>query len=228
MIKKTTVLLAEDDLQLAFIIKDNLEEEGYAVINCPDGDEAWLEFQKHHPDICLLDVNMPCRDGFSLAKKIRDKNDVVPILFITAKHMQEDKLKGFDSGGDDFITKPFHMPELLKRMQVFLRRNKMMLPTYEDSYIIGSLTFLPRQNKLTAGEREIFITEKENQLLLFFCQHANMVLKRGEILIHVWGKDDYFLGRSMDVFITRLRKLFKEEGGASIDTIPHVGYRFVV
>ncbi len=228
MSKKPTILLAEDDLQLSCIVKDNLEEEGFEVINCPDGDEAWFQFQRKHPDICLLDVNMPCRDGYNLAKKIREKNDVVPILFLTAKHMQEDKLKGFEVGGDDFITKPFHMPELLKRMQVFLRRNKMMLPAHEDTFTLGALTFIPGQNKLSSAGKEILITEKENQLLLFFCQHPNTILKRSEILTHVWGKDDYFLGRSMDVFITRLRKLFKEEGGATIETIPHVGYRFVV
>ncbi|MGZ3952457.1 MAG: response regulator transcription factor, partial [Flavisolibacter sp.] len=126
MINRTIrVLLAEDDLQMGFIIKDNLEEEGFEVINCPDGETAWDHFQRKAPDICLLDVNMPGRDGFSLAKKIRQRNDVVPILFLTAKSMEEDKLKGFETGADDFITKPFSMKELLSRMNVFLRRNKL-------------------------------------------------------------------------------------------------------
>src|SRR5689334_20196613 len=126
--KKTCVLLAEDDLQMGFIIKDNLEDEGFVVINCPDGQVAWEEFQKRQPDICLLDVNMPARDGFSLAKKIRQKNDVVPIIFLTAKSLEEDRLKGFETGADDYITKPFSMRELLSRMNVFIRRNKMLKP----------------------------------------------------------------------------------------------------
>jgi DNA-binding response OmpR family regulator len=113
------ILVAEDDLQLGFIIKDNLEEAGYDVINCPDGETAWEQFGKRMPNICVLDINLPYRDGFSLAKKIRQKSDVVPILFLTAKSMEEDKLKGFALGGDDYITKPFSMKELLSRIQVF-------------------------------------------------------------------------------------------------------------
>ena len=126
MEKKVKVLLAEDDLQLGFIIKDNLEEEGFEVINCPNGEIAWEQFQKRQPDICLLDINMPNRDGFSVAKKIRQRSDVVPIIFLTAKSMEEDKLKGFEAGGDDYVTKPFSMKELMSRMNVFLRRAKMI------------------------------------------------------------------------------------------------------
>jgi DNA-binding response OmpR family regulator len=225
MQKKPLVLIAEDDLQMSFIIKDNLEEEGYEVINCPDGAVAWEEFQRRVPDICLLDVNMPSRDGFSLAKKIRQKNDVVPILFITAKSMEEDKLKGFETGADDYITKPFSMKELLSRMQVFLRRNKMLMPEQEEEYHIGTLRFFPRNNLLSNGDAEIPLTQKETQLLEFFCMHPNRLLKREEILYHVWGKNDHFLGRSMDVFITRLRKLLKEQD-VPIETIHQAGYRF--
>ena len=123
---KIKILLAEDDLELGFIIKDNLEEAGFEVINCPDGEIAWEYYQKKEPDICLLDVNMPYRDGFSLAKKIRQKSDIVPILFLTAKSLEEDKLKGFAAGADDYIVKPFSMKELLSRINVFLRRNKLL------------------------------------------------------------------------------------------------------
>ena len=194
MHEKIKVLVAEDDLQLGFIIKDNLEEEGYEVINCPDGEAAWEQFQKRLPDICLLDVNMPSRDGFSLARKIRQKSDVVPIIFLTAKSMEEDKLKGFASGADDYITKPFSMKELLSRMQVFLRRNKMLKP----------------------------------QLLEYFCTNPNKIARREDILTVVWGKNDYFLGRSMDVFITKLRKHLKTEPSVTIETIHQTGYRFNV
>ncbi|HEU0063728.1 MAG TPA: response regulator, partial [Flavisolibacter sp.] len=137
MEKKVKVLLAEDDLQLGFIIKDNLEEEGFEVINCPNGEIAWEHFQKRQPDICLLDINMPNRDGFSVAKKIRQRSDVVPIIFLTAKSMEEDKLKGFEAGGDDYVTKPFSMKELMSRMNVFLRRAKMIMPEKLQEHKIG-------------------------------------------------------------------------------------------
>lgn len=220
------VLIAEDDLNLGFIIKDNLEDEGYEVINCPDGDVAWEQFQKHTPDICLLDVNLPSRDGFSLAKKIRQRNDVVPIIFLTAKSMEEDKLKGFALGGDDYMTKPFNMKELLSRMKVFLRRNQMLLPQKLKQFQIGKLSFLPGENRIVNEQEEILLTQKETQLLEFFCANAGKILKREEILIHVWGKNDYFLGRSMDVFITKLRKHLKAEPAATLETLPQTGYRF--
>ena len=227
MLKKTTVLIAEDDLQMAFIIKDNLEEEGFVVINCPDGTTAWEEFQRVQPDICLLDINMPGKDGFALAKKIRQKSDVVPIIFLTAKAMDEDKLKGFETGADDYITKPFSMKELLSRMNVFLRRNRMMMHNRSEEYPIGNLKLTPGGNRLKRGEEEIGLTPKETELLEFFCAHPNTILKREEILIHVWGKNDHFLGRSMDVFITRLRKLLKDQP-VSIETIHQMGYRFKI
>ncbi|HWC54902.1 MAG TPA: response regulator transcription factor [Chitinophagaceae bacterium] len=226
MDKRTTVLIAEDDLQLGFLIKENLEEEGYEVINCPDGETAWEFFQKKQPDICLLDVNMPSRDGYSLARKIRQKNDVVPIIFLTAKSMEEDKLKGFETGADDYITKPFSMKELLLRMNVFLRRNKMLLPEKSNEVRIGKLIFLPEEMKLVNGNENISLTQRESELLRFFCAHPNKALKREDILTHVWGKNDYFLGRSMDVFVTKLRKHLKSEPTVNIETVHNVGFRF--
>ena len=226
MEKQIRVLVAEDDLQLGFIIKDNLEEEGYEVINCPDGEAAWDQYQKKDPDICILDINMPCLDGFGLAKKIRVKSDVVPILFLTAKAMEEDKLKGFKVGADDYITKPFNMKELLSRMQVFLRRNRMMMPQQGAEFKIGKLQFIPSENRLLIDKEEQILTGKETHLLEFFCLHPNKILKREDILVYVWGKNDYFLGRSMDVFIARLRKLIRQEPSVSIETIHQTGYRF--
>lgn len=226
MQEKTKVLIAEDDLQMGFIIKDNLEEEGYEVINCPDGEIAWEQFQKRHPDICLLDVNMSSRDGFSLAKKIRQKNDIVPIIFLTAKSMEEDKLKGFEMGADDYITKPFSMKELLSRMNVFLRRNRMLKPQTLKEHKIGKLKFIPEEMRLLNGAKEILLTQKESQLLEYFCLNPNKIAKREDILTVVWGKNDYFLGRSMDVFITKLRKHLKIEPTVNIETIHQTGYRF--
>src|SRR5436309_2065794 len=182
MDKKTKVLVAEDDLQLGFIIKDNLEEEGYEVINCPDGEAAWEQFQKKQPDICLLDINMPNRDGFSLAKKIRQRSDVIPIIFLTAKSMEEDKLKGFQMGADDYVTKPFSMKELVSRMNVFLRRTKMFRPHGLHEYMIGKLRFIPEEMRIINGNEEISLTQKEAQLLEFFCMNANKILKREGIL----------------------------------------------
>jgi DNA-binding response OmpR family regulator len=226
--KNIKVLLAEDDLQMGFIIKDNLEEEGYEVINCPDGETAWDQFQRKTPDICLLDVNMPGRDGFSLAKKIRQRNDVVPILFLTAKSLEEDRLRGFETGADDYISKPFSMKELVSRMNVFLRRNKLLMPAAKPEYTIGSFRFFPFENRIMKEEKEIILTQKETNLLHFFCEHANKVLRREDILNHVWGKNDYFLGRSMDVYVAKLRKLLKTEESVQIETIPQAGYRLIL
>jgi len=228
MSRKTKVLLAEDDLQLSFVIKDNLEESGYEVFACPDGETAWDYFQKSDPDICLLDVNMPERDGFSLAKKIRQKSEVVPILFITAKSQTEDKIKGFHSGGDDYLTKPFSIKELLLRMKVFERRNLMLSKENPWEFTLGSLRFIPAELKLTNGQEKTILTQREADLLEFFCLHQNKVIKREEVLTHVWGKSDFFLGRSMDVFITKLRKHLATEKNISLETIHGVGYRFVV
>jgi DNA-binding response OmpR family regulator len=228
MQQKAKVLLAEDDLQLGFIIKDNLEEAGFQVINCPDGESAWEHFQKNSPDICILDVNMPYRDGFSLAKKIRQKSDRIPILFLTAKSLEEDKLKGFAAGGDDYILKPFSMKELLSRMNVFLRRNKMIVDDSRSSVKVGELAFYPDEFKLVGAEETITLTQREAELLHFLCMHPNKVLKREEILSNVWGKNDFFLGRSMDVFMTRLRKLLAVETSVTIETIHGVGYRFTI
>ncbi|HEX2846242.1 MAG TPA: response regulator transcription factor [Chitinophagaceae bacterium] len=228
MQQKTKILLAEDDLQLGFIIKDNLEEAGFQVINCPDGETAWEHYQKTNPDLCILDVNMPYRDGFSLAKKIRQKSDRIPILFLTAKSLEEDKLKGFAAGGDDYIVKPFSMKELLSRMQVFLRRNKMIVAESAQTIKIGDFSFYPAELKLVGEKDTVSLTQREAELLEFLCLHPNKVLKREEILSNVWGKNDFFLGRSMDVFMTRLRKLLSIEPSVTIETIHGVGYRFTM
>jgi len=227
MQEKIKILVAEDDLQLGFIIKDNLEEAGFQVVNCPDGEAAWEYYQKTAPDVCILDINMPYRDGFSVAKKIRQKSDIVPILFLTAKSLEEDKLKGFAIGADDYIVKPFSMKELLSRINVFLRRNKLMITQSPQSFTIGRFTFIPGELKLANAEETITLTQREAELLAFLCLHPNKVLRREEILSNVWGKNDFFLGRSMDVFMARLRKMFAGDPSITIETIHKVGYRFL-
>jgi DNA-binding response OmpR family regulator len=225
---KAKVLLAEDDLSLGYVIKDNLTDAGYDVVLCPDGQSAIDKFDKNEFNICLLDVMMPNKDGFAVAKKIRQQSDLVPILFITAKSLEEDRIKGFTSGADDYIIKPFSMQELMMRMDVFLRRSKKMHSTQAVFFTLGRLQFSYTDLKLTIGSEIFNLTQKEADLLKFFCEHSNCILKREEVLLNVWGKDDYFLGRSMDVFITKLRKYFKADPEVNLETIHGVGFRFNV
>jgi DNA-binding response OmpR family regulator len=225
---KAKVLLAEDDLALSFVIKDNLQDAGYEVTHCADGELAWQQFQKKDFDICLLDVNMPVRDGFSLAKKIRQQSDMIPVLFITAKSMEEDKLRGFMAGADDYISKPFSMQELMLRMEVFLRRTKKLQSDAAEEYHLGKLRFAYNELKIYTGSETLSLTQREADLLKFFALHLNKILKREELLLNVWGKDDYFLGRSMDVFITKLRKHLKADPAISLETIHGVGFRLQI
>jgi len=223
---KAKVFLAEDDVSLGFVIKDNLEEEGFEVVHCQDGQAAMERFNKDEFDICLLDVMMPNKDGFAVAKKIRQQSDLIPILFLTSKSMEEDKVKGFQTGADDYITKPFSMQELMMRMNVFLRRTKKMHSETREEYQIGNLHFSFTDLKLTSLEGAFSLTQREADLLRFLCRHPNKVLKREEVLMNVWGKDDYFLGRSMDVFMTKLRKYFKADPQINLETIHGLGFRF--
>jgi DNA-binding response OmpR family regulator len=225
-ITKSKVLLAEDDLSLGYVIKDNLADAGYEVVLCADGQTAIDKFDKNEFDICLLDIMMPNKDGFAVARKIRQQSDIVPILFLTAKSLEEDRIRGFETGADDYIIKPFSMQELLMRMDVFLRRTKKMHSDKSVSFNLGLLHFSYTDLKLVADKDAFNLTQKEADLLKFLCEHPNRILKREEVLLNVWGKDDYFLGRSMDVFITKLRKYFKTDKNINLETIHGVGFRF--
>jgi DNA-binding response OmpR family regulator len=225
MNNKSKVLLAEDDLSLGYVIKDNLADAGYEVVLCADGQAAIDKFSKENFDICLLDVMMPNKDGFAVAKKIRQQTDLIPILLITAKSLEEDRIHGFECGADDYIVKPFSMQELLLRIDVFLRRTKKMYSEKTLNFQIGKMNFSFNDLRLSMGETAYNMTQKEAELLLFLCEHPNRILKREEVLLNVWGKDDYFLGRSMDVFITKLRKYFKADLSVHIETIHGMGFR---
>lgn len=225
MTAKSKVLLAEDDLSLGYVIKDNLADAGYEVVLCADGQAAIDKFSKESFDICLLDVMMPNKDGFEVAKKIRQQSDLIPILLITAKSLEEDRIHGFECGADDYIVKPFSMQELLLRIDVFLRRTKKMYSERNLNFRIGKMKFSFNDLKLSIGATIYNMTQKEAELLLFLCEHPNRILKREEVLLNVWGKDDYFLGRSMDVFITKLRKYFKADTSVHIETIHGMGFR---
>ncbi len=225
---KATILFAEDDSSLAFIVKDTLEDEGYKVVHCADGQTAIDIFDKTKFDICILDIMMPNKDGYTVAKKIRKQTDVLPILFLSTKNEEEDRLKGYDTGADDYISKPFSMPELLKKIEVFLRRSKKLYADTVEDYSIGTILFSFVNLKIINSTETFTITQREADLLKFFCEHQNKVVKREEILINVWGKDDFFLGRSMDVFISKLRKYLKTEPDVAIETIHGIGFRFTV
>ena len=225
---KATILFAEDDSSLAFIVKDTLEDEGYKVVHCADGQTAIDSFDKNKFDICLLDIMMPNKDGYTVAKKIRQQTDVMPVLFLSTKNQEEDRLKGYNTGADDYISKPFSMPELLKKIEVFLRRSKKLHADTVEDYKIGQIIFSFINLKITTSTETFNITQREADLLKFFCEHQNKVVKREEVLINVWGKDDFFLGRSMDVFISKLRKYLKAEPGVAIETIHGIGFRFTV
>ncbi len=221
------ILLVEDDPSLGFVIKDNLLQKGFEVTLCVNGEDAYRVFLDNAIDLCIFDVMMPKQDGFSLAKSIREKNKQVPILFVTAKSMLEDKIAGFESGGDDYIVKPFSMEELLLRIGVFLRRSNPV-NGHEEVFSIGDYSFNFTNLTLHHIQGAKILTHKEAEVLRLLCEHKNRVLKREEILKAVWGDDDYFLGRSMDVFISKLRKYLKNDPHVQIVNYHGVGFRLEV
>ncbi|GAA4450736.1 response regulator transcription factor [Rurimicrobium arvi] len=225
---KAKVLLVEDDASIAFIVKDNLEDRGYEVVYCVDGETGWQQFMRNNFDICLLDVMLPKKDGLALAAQIRKKNETVPILMLTALGSDESKIAGFQKGIDDYITKPFNIQELLLRMEVFLKRTQKKSEPMEEPVPIGNLFFDFRNLQLKNEHETIQLTQREAELFRYFYQNKNTVLKREDILTKIWGKDDYFLGRSMDVFITKLRKYIKGQPGIEIQTIHGVGFKMIV
>ncbi|PSK94684.1 response regulator transcription factor [Taibaiella chishuiensis] len=225
---KAKILLVEDDSSLGFVIKDNLEENGYEVIFSSDGESGWQQFMRHNVDICLLDVMLPKKDGMALAAQIRKKNEKIPILFLTAKSMDEDRIAGFKAGGDDYITKPFNMEELLLRIEVFLKRTRKKANEGVERFELGKLEFDYNNLLLIDGAHKQQLTQKEADLLQYLCLHTNTVVKREDILLNVWGKEDYFLGRSMDVFMTKIRKYLRDVEGVELQTVHGVGFKLVL
>lgn len=227
---KASILLVEDDMNLAFVTKDNLENKGYAVQHCTDGHSCFELFMKEKFDICLLDVMLPKMDGISLAQKIRTKDKEIPIIFVTAKSMLEDKIAGFKVGGDDYISKPFSIDELLFKIEVFLKRSKVYAHTdkSQQQFTIGKYTFDFSNLILSINGHESTLTLREAEVLRFLAIHSNELVPRENLLKQIWGSDDYFLGRSLDVFISRLRKNLKDDPNVSIDNIHSVGFKLVV
>lgn len=226
---KFKILLAEDDLNLGSLLVDYLEAEGFIIKLCRDGEIALKIFQDHSFDLCLLDVMMPKLDGFSLAKSIRIKDKKIPIIFITAKSLKEDKLKGYGLGADDYITKPFDEEELLWKIKAVIRRVQVNNKENNTEIIsIGNFTFDYNNQSLTIQGKSKRITEKESEILNYLSWNRNNLIKREELLKDLWGEDDYFIGRSLDVFITKIRKYLKEDSTLSIENVFGVGFIFNV
>lgn len=227
--EKLKILLAEDDLHLGMLLVDYLEAEGFDVKLCKDGELALKAFQNNSFDLCLLDVMMPKLDGFSLAKEMKVKDKKMPVIFITAKSLKEDKLKGYDLGADDYITKPFDEEELLWKIKALIRRipeNKVEIKAEISS--IGKYTFDLNNQSLTINNKTKRITGKESDILNYLSRNRNNIIKREDMLKDLWGENDYFLGRSLDVFITKIRKYLKEDTDISIENVFGVGFIFNV
>jgi DNA-binding response OmpR family regulator len=228
--KDIKILLAEDDSNLGFVIQDNLKANGYQVTLCPNGEIALKTFANELFDLCILDVMMPKKDGFMVAKTIRDVNKEVPIVFLTAKTMQADKIIGLTIGADDYITKPFDFQEFLLRITSILRRTKVLNleKVNIENYVVGEYHFDVKNQLLAHPKAEKKLTKKETRILTFLCEHLNDIAPRELILKSIWGNNDYFSGRSMDVFISKLRKYLSYDTNIQINNIHGVGFKLEV
>ncbi|MDX6182729.1 response regulator transcription factor [Flavobacterium sp. Fl-77] len=223
------ILLAEDDIDFANVLKQYLALYNYEVTWATDGEIALELFQNQSFDICVFDVMMPKLDGFSLAEKIIKINHEVPFIFLTARKLKEDKIIGLKLGADDYIVKPFEAEELILRLQNILKRSqkKINLPEYENVQI-GLYSFDSKRLTLHFNQQIQQLTEKEAALIKYFYIHKNQLLKREQILTAIWGNDDFFSGRSMDVYISKLRKYFKDDAGIRIESIRNIGLEFKI
>jgi len=229
---KFKILLVEDDPNLCMVLEDYLEMTGYEIISSADGEDGLSIFKKNRFDICVFDVMMPKKDGFSLASEVRKLNTDIPIVFLTAKSLKEDRIKGFQVGCDDYITKPFSTEELNYRIKAILKRTSSRkpdkIPEEETVFVFGNFTFDSVNMILISPGKEQRLTRKESELLKVLCLNRNQLLTRETALKTVWGNDDYFIGRSMDVFITKLRKYLKEDPRVMITNVHGTGFKFEV
>lgn len=229
-VSKISILLAEDDPNLGSFLQAYLNSKGYKTHLCRDGQEALETFLAGGFNFCITDIMMPVKDGFTLAKEIRKADATIPILFLTAKTLEADRLKGFQVGGDDYITKPFSMDELLLRIQAILRRTQIQVKnSSQTSYdlVHGKFDVLTQKIVLNSGQ-EIDLTSRESELLSLLCMHENEVVERKEALEKVWKSDNYFNARSMDVYVTKLRKVLRQVGPIEIINVHGVGFKLVM
>ena len=227
MDEKLKILLCEDDENLGMLLREYLQAKGFKTELCADGELGYKALLKTQFDICVLDVMMPKKDGFTLAKEIRNSNQDIPIIFLTAKTLKEDILEGFKIGADDYITKPFSMEELVFRIEAIIRRTKGKKNKESTVYRIGKFTFDTQKQLLCLGDDQRKLTTKENELLALLCSHANEILQRDFALKTIWIDDNYFNARSMDVYITKLRKHLKDDPQIEIINIHGKGYKLI-
>jgi DNA-binding response OmpR family regulator len=223
------ILLVEDDQNLGIVIKDFLEMEGFFVLHCQDGECGKKAFDKSKFHLIIIDIMLPLLDGFSLAGYIREYNKSVPLIFLTAKSMKEDKIKGFKIGADDYITKPFSTEELILRINAVLRRTENG-PAQDESreiYHFGLFEF-DYTDQLLKSKESVQLTRKEADVLRMLCKFRNTLLRREVALKEIWGENDYFMGRSMDVYIAKLRKLLKEDPSISIINVHNAGFKLKI
>ena len=224
---KMRILLCEDDDNLGMLLREYLQAKGYDTELCTDGEAGYNAFVREKFDLCVFDVMMPLKDGFTLAREIREINEEMPIIFLTAKTLKEDILEGFKIGADDYLTKPFSMEELTFRIEAILRRVKGKKNRERTTYKLGSFMFDTQKQTLTKGETITKLTTKECELLSLLCAHANEILQRDFALKTIWIDDNYFNARSMDVYITKLRKHLKDDENVEIINIHGKGYKLV-
>ena len=228
MEEKLNILLCEDDENLGMLLREYLQAKGYNAELCPDGEAGYKAFIKGKYDICVFDVMMPKKDGFTLAKEVRAVNAEVPIMFLTAKNLKDDVFEGFKIGADDYITKPFSMEELTLRMEAILRRIRGKKSREVTVYEIGKFNFDSKKQILSIGDKSTKLTTKESELLALLCAHQNEILQRDFALKSIWIDDNYFNARSMDVYITKLRKHLKDDPSVEIINIHGKGYKLIV
>jgi DNA-binding response OmpR family regulator len=228
--KNQKILLLEDDSNLGLVIQENLEMRGYGVTLCTDGVTGQEQFKKEKYDLCLVDVMMPKKDGFTFVRELRADGINIPIIFLTARSLKKDRIEGLQIGADDYITKPFSMEELLLRIEAVLRRSSHVPAATEQDmiYSLGSIIFDANNQLLTFQGKKQKLTTKESELLRLLCIHKNTILPRDTALKEVWHSDNYFASRSMDVYISRLRSYLKKEQSIEIITIHGKGIKLVV
>lgn len=224
---KLRILLCEDDENLGMLLREYLQAKNYSADLYPDGDAGFKAFVKNKYDLCILDVMMPKKDGFTLAQEIRQSNADIPIIFLTAKTLKEDILEGFKIGADDYITKPFSMEELTFRIEAIFRRVRGKRTKERSVYQIGKFVFDTQKQLLTIGDENIKLTTKESELLALLCAHTNEILQRDFALKTIWIDDNYFNARSMDVYITKLRKHLRADESVEIINIHGKGYKLI-
>ena len=226
---KVNILLVEDDLNLGIILSDQLKSDGYAVSLCNNGVEAMQLFNEDKFHLCIFDVMLPRKDGFTLTRDIRKTNTAIPILFLSARGMTEDKVEGFNAGGDDYLSKPFSIEELQLRIKALLKRVNIKVDEKEQTnYALGIFVFDTENQTLVLKDQVKTLTKKEVQILKLLFKYKNQVVSREVILNAVWGQNDYFVGRSLDVFITKLRKYLREDPKILISNIHGVGFKFEI